>query len=230
MWSNRQPVWLGILLAFVLLIGSAQVGLAGSCGGKGDFHQHWGRMLKKLDLSEDQQAKVKEILAEKKSAGLKLHKEVMRLQHEVRGEMLEDAPDAGEVAKLVRRIGELRSELHLKRLEGEIEVRKILTDEQRDRMLLDHHRGGRHHAGMGCGHDGWCGCDGCGCDGCGRGGGCCGACSAGSGCHGGGHAGCLKAGGGPMPGPRGCAPGCGHHKGGAKAGRCLHAAEPSETH
>jgi Spy/CpxP family protein refolding chaperone len=147
---SRQPGWLGILLAMGLVIGVAEAGIGGPRGERDGEHPRWERLFERLDLTEEQLDKVKEVLAEKRSAGMELHKEELRLRNEVEGEMLADSPDVGEVAKLVRRIGEIRAELELKRLEGEIAVRSLLTDEQRDRLLLHRERIGPHKERMGC--------------------------------------------------------------------------------
>ena len=146
---NRRLTWLGFLLVAGLVVGAAGAGIAGPRGDRDGGPPRWERMFERLDLTDEQMTKVKEILAENRESAVELRKEELRLRNQVHGEMLADSPDTREVGKLVRRLGEIHAELHLKRLEGEIAVRSILTDEQRDRLLLHRERMGRHEERMG---------------------------------------------------------------------------------
>ncbi len=120
-----------ILLAATALPALAQCGHAPRDGEAPRFE----RMTRMLDLSEAQQAAIKKIREESRDEGLQTRKQIMRLRHELQGLMLEDDPDAGEAGKLIKRIGELKSEQQVRRMETRLAVRAELTDEQRDKMM-----------------------------------------------------------------------------------------------
>ncbi|MCK4304095.1 MAG: Spy/CpxP family protein refolding chaperone [Candidatus Eisenbacteria sp.] len=103
-----------------------------------------GRMLASLDLTEDQQAKVEKIRDEVKPARIGLRKDLLRLRNELKGEMLKDNPDAGELRKLAEQMGEIRTKMQISRFEECLAIRKILTPDQRDRLLLMHARKESH--------------------------------------------------------------------------------------
>lgn len=183
------------------------------------------RVLARLDLTEEQSTQIKEVFADSKAKSPALRKEMMRLEHALHGELLEDRPDAGKIHKIVSQIGELRTQAQIARLDCRLAIRKILTPEQRDRLLLMGPRmgcGGMMGSEMGCmgdrhgspGCHGDCGCGGHPCHGrsgrdCGHAGRGCGPADPGCGqpCHHG--AGRPGPGDGPGDGPGG--PGGKHH-------------------
>ena len=68
-----------------------------------------------------------------------LKKELMRVKNDIRGEMLEDAPDLGDLRELISRKSDIRAEIEVLRLEGRLAMREVLTEEQRDKMLMVRH-------------------------------------------------------------------------------------------
>jgi Spy/CpxP family protein refolding chaperone len=111
--------------------------------GPGDGPGRFPALCERLGLSEDQQAAIDKIREESREAGTDTRKQIVRLRNDLEGLMLEDEPDAGEVEKLVRRIGELRTEQQVRRLQTRLAIRAQLTDEQRDRLIAL--RGARGH-------------------------------------------------------------------------------------
>ncbi len=115
----------------------------------------------KLDLTEDQQAAIDGIHEQARKDNLELRKQLMRLRNELQGEMLKDDPTQKTVLNLTAKIGALRTEMQTNRVKARLAVRKQLTPEQRDMMLMmgpgNHKgRGGREsfggHGGFGPGH------------------------------------------------------------------------------
>jgi Spy/CpxP family protein refolding chaperone len=203
-----------LLAALVLMAGSA----AAQCSGKGaggaaqcsqmgpgqeGVREGMGMMFAGLGLSEDQQKKIQEIREGKRADHLRLQKEMRQLENALEGEMLKDNPSTATLRELAGKIGAIRTQEMIMRLEGQLAVRGILTAEQRDRMLAM--PGGPCGRGLefGCGPA----------EGCGDGGGCCGH-DCGHDCgHGEGKQmcapGCPQMGAGPQPGcmmqgQRGC--------------------------
>lgn len=122
---------------------------AGGCGaGECGAGQERGlaRLQARLDLDDEQVAAIKDLQAKSQAANLDLRKDILRLQNEKRGEMLKDEPDAGKVVELTAKIGAVRTEMQTNRVETRLAVRKLLTPEQRDKMLA----GGGRGAGGAC--------------------------------------------------------------------------------
>ncbi|MBM3318956.1 MAG: periplasmic heavy metal sensor, partial [Candidatus Eisenbacteria bacterium] len=101
------------------------------------------RGARMLDLSEQQIEAIRKLRDEGRKAGTALQKDLLRLRHELRGEMIKDEPALAKAQELTRRIGELRTQFQEKRLEQRLAARKVLTAEQRDRLLLQRSEGGR---------------------------------------------------------------------------------------
>lgn len=157
---NKMNWQTGILLslaATVLVFAAAAMAQGpGGCSGHGrggDFgHGHRLEMLtEKLELTEEQVAAITEIREAGQAKGLELHKEMKRLRNELEGEMLKDEPTEEAALGLVGKIGALQTEIQSNRLENRLEVRRQLTAEQRDKMLLmgESFAGGRGQRGVG---------------------------------------------------------------------------------
>lgn len=191
-----------LLLTWMVSPAQAQQGTADR--GPRGAHPEGQRILDLLDLTEEQQTKIDEIRSEGRSECQALHKEIMRLDNRLHGEMLEDEPDAGKARGLVEKIGEFRTRIQILRLERRIAIRKVLTPEQRDHLLVMRSRKGHRMMRQGGDHAGWgpdcmhygtgCGYHGPGCGHRGSGSG-----HSGPGC---GH---------HKPGRGQHGPGCGHH-------------------
>ncbi len=134
------------LVALLLVVG-ATLALAqgpgqgrGGRGGRGDGEfgpeKRWERLAQHLDLSAEQTQTIAEIREQGRAKNLELRKELRLLRHEKRGEMLKDDPATKTVLGLTTKIGELRTEMQTNRMGDRLEVRKVLTPEQRDKMLL----------------------------------------------------------------------------------------------
>ncbi|MBK6901151.1 MAG: Spy/CpxP family protein refolding chaperone [bacterium] len=94
------------------------------------------RMLARLDLTETQTAAIAKIRDEARERGRETRKEILRLRHELQGIMMQDTPDAAAAERLVEKMGALRTEQQVRRLQTRLAIRAQLTPEQRDRMPL----------------------------------------------------------------------------------------------
>jgi Spy/CpxP family protein refolding chaperone len=167
-----RPLLLLALTTLVVAAAAAQPGPApragaghrgGPAGPAGDG-PGWRleRLTARLDLSEEQQAAIAALQEEARTEATALRKELTRLRHARRGEMLEDDPSEQTLVELVEKMGAVRTDLQVLHLKTRLQIREQLTPEQRDRMLLLGERGrrggrpGGRHAGPG-----WCGgpCD-----------------------------------------------------------------------
>lgn len=143
---DSRQMGLGALAA-LLIVSLATVAMAQRPGsgsakgggfGDGDFGPETGleRLAQRLDLSADQQTAIGEIQTRSRSEIQGLRKQMMKLRNEKRGELLKDDPEAKTVVDLTTRIGDLRTQVQANRVQARLEVRKVLTSEQRDKMLL----------------------------------------------------------------------------------------------
>jgi len=115
-----------------------------------------------LGLSDEQIAAIEGIQVQCQETNMGLHMELMRLRNELQGEMLKGDPSEKVAQDLIGKISVLQTEIQANRLKNRLEVRKQLTPEQRDKMLMLNGRfqrgagrlgGGR---GMGpCGDGDW---------------------------------------------------------------------------
>jgi len=113
-------------------------------------------MVQHLELSEKQADQLKDLRERGRSQMVDLRKEMMRVKNEIRGEMLEDNPDMDTLKKLTAKKGGIRTEMEIARLEHRLAMRKILTEEQRDKLMMHRSRGGRGDSGAhghGFGHE-----------------------------------------------------------------------------
>lgn len=146
MRRSQLGVSVALFTAVLLWAAAPSSGQAPEKAGKGADRParmeraHWG-----LDLTDEQSAQMKEIRQKGEADRLELRKELIRAEHALKGEFLQDQPDAKKVREHVQQVGAVRTKLELQRAEERLAFRKILTPEQRDRLLA---RGGR---GMGPG-------------------------------------------------------------------------------
>lgn len=108
------------------------------------------RMTQRLNLTEEQKTAIGGLIADVRKKNLELRKQLERVRHELKGEMLKDKPDERTVVELTERIGKLRTDLRVNRVKNELAVRTHLSPEQRDAMLLMGRSGSRYR-GRGAG-------------------------------------------------------------------------------
>jgi Spy/CpxP family protein refolding chaperone len=128
--KTRTP----ILAALILVVAAAAWAQPGpGPRGRGD-DEFPARLLERLDLTEAQTAAIAKTRDEARERGRETRKEMMRLRHELQGIMMQDQPDAAAAEKLIARMGELRTEQQVRRMQTRLAVRNQLTPEQRDRL------------------------------------------------------------------------------------------------
>ena len=155
---NRKAAWITAVAVAAALAWNASPADAGR--GKMGFRPGGGlegsrmeRMAERLDLTEDQQKSIEKIHDDGRSEMAALQKRIAKAKLELKSEMLNDKPDASNLRMLTKKIGDLKTEKQLMRLEHRIAMREIMTEEQREMMFLGHHgfgHGGFGHGGFGC--------------------------------------------------------------------------------
>jgi Spy/CpxP family protein refolding chaperone len=120
-------------------------GLPGKMPGAMRGQMRGGDFPRLRDLTDEQREAMGKLREDSQKALIPLQREMQRLQNDMRGEMLKDEPALSRMQDLTRQLGELRTRIQQQRLEQRFAMRRVLTQDQRDRLLLQQ-PGGR---GMG---------------------------------------------------------------------------------
>jgi Spy/CpxP family protein refolding chaperone len=146
--KTRKNTFIVSALVALLVVSMATVVMAQGQGGNGQGRGHGSgqgesgpemkieRMAKHLDLSAEQVTAIKEIHESGRAENRETRKQLLRLRNEKHGEMLKDDPSTKKVLELTTEMGDLRTRMQTSRTSERLEVRKVLTPEQRDKMLL----------------------------------------------------------------------------------------------
>ena len=104
----------------------------------------------KLNLSDDQKAKLADIRDRNERATIPIHGDLRIASLDLRKLMRADKPDSRAIDAQIDRIASLRASLHKSRVAGMLEARTVLTPAQQ--KLMREHRGGMMGHGMHEGH------------------------------------------------------------------------------
>jgi Spy/CpxP family protein refolding chaperone len=112
-----------------------------------------GMMMEQLDLTDEQQTQVQELRLEHQKEMITIKDEMHSLRTQMKLLMTEDRPSTSEIETIAGKIGAAARNIALAKANHKMEVRKLLTDEQKvkfDTMTLRHgergHRDARHPA------------------------------------------------------------------------------------
>jgi Spy/CpxP family protein refolding chaperone len=90
-------------------------------------------MARHLDLTPEQEAKVRELHGEMRSGTEALREKVRNLKDEMRKEWRQEVPDAATILELQKEMHEVKGELAEHRIRFRLDVAAILTPEQREK-------------------------------------------------------------------------------------------------
>ncbi len=168
--NNGLKTLVFLTLAAMMVLGAGTAlaqgkGAGNGHGGRGGFGggefgpgHRMEFLAERLELTDEQVTAIEGIHDEGQAKNMELRKEMMRLRNVLEGEMLKDEPSEKTALDLTGKIGDLRTEIQANRLTSRLEVRKQLTPEQRDKMLMmrERHQGreGRRGGGRGMGSHG----------------------------------------------------------------------------
>lgn len=134
---------IGVLSLF--LIGQASQAHADD-DRRGGGGGHMKKMMEDLDLTDDQKTKIKEIHEKFKESNKDNHDKIKTAHENLRNKMTSDASN-DELRKLHLELMQLKITMGTKRFENMLEIRSILTDEQRKKFKgfgpKPPHRGGK---------------------------------------------------------------------------------------
>ena len=119
--------------------------------GKGPLpHEILRRHADKLGITEDVLQQVEEIVMQARDRQREIRRDIKKLQADVHYEMDVDSPDRAKVMDLIRQTGELKIQQHQGRVGVLLEIRSLLTSEQKRQMKeLMKKRRAKHRRGEG---------------------------------------------------------------------------------
>jgi Spy/CpxP family protein refolding chaperone len=94
------------------------------------------RLARRLELNVEQRDAIAAIHETGRARDLPLRKHMLQLRHDLQGEMMKDVPSEKTITALAREMGELRTKIQAGHLQDRLAVRKLLTTEQRDKLIL----------------------------------------------------------------------------------------------
>ena len=103
-----------------------------------------GKMMRGLDLTDEQQAQIETLRLDHKKQMMTLKGQLSSLQTEMKILLTEDSPSVNKIKDLAAKIGESTEKMAMEKANHRIEVRKLLTDEQKAKFdMMTLHRGER---------------------------------------------------------------------------------------
>lgn len=164
---------IGVVLAVALMLGSGLAATPSLARDWGDYAghrmhgqrhhgRHWMRILRELDLTDEQTAKAREIMMAARKQTIPMRAELQVAQLALQDLLMQDDVDRTAVDQHLDQIGQLRQKLMRHRVDTRLKLHAMLTPEQRAKArtaFMDdmsdgpphgfhrregHHRGGRH--------------------------------------------------------------------------------------
>jgi len=120
---------LSVILCLTLVMASGSWAFGGKP--QAERGKNYDRIAKQLNLTKEQSEKCK-ASNEKLQASLKANREeVKQLAEQLKSELQLENPDRNKVHSLIKKISDQRTEMELKRMDSLLEMRKLLTPEQK---------------------------------------------------------------------------------------------------
>ncbi len=123
-----------VFVTTVVFTASRHPGFKGDCSPE-RMAERFNRITEELNLTEDQQAQLKEMQEKKKAERAKHREEKRALMDEVQAKLNADNPDPEEILELVKNTTKDWPNPHVKRLEHFTELYKILDDDQKAKAI-----------------------------------------------------------------------------------------------
>ncbi|MCH6563619.1 MAG: Spy/CpxP family protein refolding chaperone [Myxococcales bacterium] len=141
MMSTRAAVAVVAAGALVAALGFASVGAAGSgpCEHRGKHHRPPGKFIEKnaerLGLDPEKTGEIRAMLEESYAESEGIHAQLREARRSLHELLAEDLPDRDQVMKQVEKIGELEIKAEKHKLDTMLEVRAMLSEEQRAELV-----------------------------------------------------------------------------------------------
>ena len=158
--NKAKKMHLGTLIA-LLLLGGIGTAFAWAPQGKGTLPSArkiapFSSLAVNLNLSEDQIKKLQDLRLEYQKETLELKNALRAKQLELQALLASNEVDENKASSIVEEIGKLSTDIWKKSIHYRLEMRKILTEEQWNKLLFYRHLGGRRGKDRG-GRGAWLG-------------------------------------------------------------------------
>lgn len=122
----------------------------GGRGMRGNWNpeQRVERLIERLELSDEQATKVRAIHEKGQTERAAVRKDLARLRNQIEGEMLKDQVNRQRVVELTKQVGDKRTQMAVMGVEHMLEIRDVLTPEQREKFWAMRGQGGFGKGGM----------------------------------------------------------------------------------
>lgn len=120
-----------MFLVLALMVSGAMAGSRGEWAGKGE-RSAW---LKELNLTEEQKGKIDTLRQSVRDDIAPLRNEMIKKRTELKLLWMEDNPDGAKIKAKQKEIRDLRAQMEDRLTDFRLEFRKILTPEQRTKIL-----------------------------------------------------------------------------------------------
>ncbi len=152
---NKKLIYSALLMIFVVYVGAAMAQPMHGHFGKGEFPpmRGWQNIP---DLTNEQKSEIEKRTIEHQKEMISVQSDLKLKQLNLR-ELIREQSDIKKIEKKVEEIGVIRTELQKKRIRRHLEIKSLLTDEQKEymdsqRFIKKDNRPGRgmrgkHHPG-----------------------------------------------------------------------------------
>ncbi|MBD3287872.1 periplasmic heavy metal sensor [candidate division KSB1 bacterium] len=126
---NKRRIYTVILMMFVFYVNGATAQPMHGHFGKGEFPpmQGWQDIP---DLTEDQKSEIEKITLEHRKEMISMRAD-LKLQRLELQSMIREEADFNKIENKVEEVGKMRTEIQKKRIAHHLEIRSLLTDEQK---------------------------------------------------------------------------------------------------
>jgi len=132
--------WLVLLVMVCMLMGLSSQAQA-----------WWGRekprktIARRLELTEGQKKKFEAVEEETKKEMKASQKQIKEIGEKFKAELQKDTPDRNAVHRHIQELSKVRTRMEIKRMDSMLELRKMLTPEQREKFkhMVGHRRSPR---------------------------------------------------------------------------------------
>ena len=141
MMSTRAAVAVVAVGALVAALGFASVGAAGtaSCEHRGKHHRPPGKFIEKnaerLGLDPETTGEIRDMLEESYAESEEIQAKLREAKRSLHGLLAKSLPDRDQVMQQVEKIGELEIKAQKHKLDTMLEVRAMLSEEQRAELV-----------------------------------------------------------------------------------------------
>ncbi len=149
---SKKGLSLALVVSIVIVLSASQSLAAWGRNGKGraDRPGLVAMLAKKLDLTQDQVAKLEAEDQEQQKITAAARQKLEQLGEQLKDELAKDSPDKNKVHDLIGQIGTQMTQLQIARTDSLLKLKALLTPAQKEKFkeLLDK-KGGRMPLGLG---------------------------------------------------------------------------------